>query len=218
MNLKNFYANLFKSNEDTLKDYNLEKLLKGNKVGTFNNIQAKSFEENLTPEELSTAFKNTKNNKTGLDGFPSEFFKVFWKDLKYCMNYAFNKSFDKGVLSVSLRQCAITCLPKKGKPHEHIKNWRPQSMLSVIYKLSSAAIANRIKPHLNEIIDKTQCGFVLIGESTRLVYNIMKFTEDATIPGMVVLIDFEKAFDPISCSFIHKSLNSLTMRKMVQKC
>ena len=71
-------------------------------------------------------------------------------------------------------------------------------MLSVIYKLASAAIANRIKPHLNEIIDKTQCGFVpgrYIGDSTRIVYDIIKFTEDATIPGMLVLIDFEKAFD-----------------------
>ena len=85
-------------------------------------------------------------------------------------------------------------------------------MLSVIYKLASAAIANRIKPHLNEIIDKTQCGFVpgrYIGESTRLVYDIMKFTEDATIPGMLVLIDFEKAFDSISWSFIYKTLQYL---------
>ena len=73
--LKSFYANLFKSNEDTLKDCNLEKLLKGHKVGTLNNFQAKSLKEHLTPEELSTALKNTKNNKTpGLDGFPSEVF------------------------------------------------------------------------------------------------------------------------------------------------
>ena len=128
------------------------------------------------------------------------------------MTNAINKSFDKGILSVSFRQCVITCLPKKGKPRKHIKNWRPLSMLSVIYKLASAAIANRIKPHLNEIIDKTQCGFVpgrYIGESTRLVYDIMKFTEDATIPGMLVLIDFEKAFDSISWSFIYKTLQYL---------
>ena len=37
----------------------------------------------------------------------------------------------------------------------------------------------------------------------------MKFTEDATIPGMLVLIDFEKAFDSISWSFIYKTLQYL---------
>ena len=85
-------------------------------------------------------------------------------------------------------------------------------MLSVIYKLASAAIANRNKPHLNEIIDKTQHSFVpgrYIGESTRLVYDIMKFIEDATFPGMLVLIDFKKVFDSVSWSFIYKTLQYL---------
>ena len=132
--------------------------------------------------------------------------------MKYCVTNAINKSLDKGILSVSLRQCVITHLPKKGKPRKRIKNWRPLSMLSVIYKLASAATANTIKPHLNEIIDETQSGFVpgrYIGESTRLVYDIMKFTEDAAIPGMLVLIYFEKAFDSISWSFIYKTLQYL---------
>ena len=40
------------------------------------------------------------------------------------------------------------------KENVHMKNWHPVSMLSVIYKLASAAIANRIKPCLNDIIDK----------------------------------------------------------------
>ena len=73
-------------------------------------------------------------------------------------------------------------------------------MLFVICKLASAAIANRIKPHLSQIIDNTQCGFVpdrYIGECTRLIFDIMKFTEDKQLPGMLVLIDFEKAFDSI---------------------
>ena len=121
----------------------------------------------------------------------SEFYKVFWKDLKYPITNAINTSFDKGILPLSLRQCVITCLPKKGKTRDNIKNWRPLSMLSVVYKLASAAIANRIKPFLNDIIDSSQCGFVpgrYIGDCTRLVYDIMKHTEEKQIPGMLVLI------------------------------
>ena len=66
----------------------------------------------------------------------------------------------------------------------------------VIYKLASAAIANRIKPHLSQIIDNTHFGFVpgrYISECSRLLFNIMKFMEDKQLPGMLVLIDFEIA-------------------------
>ena len=85
-------------------------------------------------------------------------------------------------------------------------------MLSVLYKLASAAIANRMKPCLDQIIDKTQCGFFpgrYIGECTRLILDIMKITEDRHIPGMLVLIDFEKAFDSVSWSFIYQTLAHL---------
>ena len=69
------------------------------------------------------------------------------------------------------------CLRKKGKSQEFIKNLRPLSMLSVIYKIVSASIANRIKPYLNHLISHSQNAFVsvrYIGESTRLVYDIMQ--------------------------------------------
>ena len=93
---------------------------------------------------------------------------------------ALNSSYDKGKLSLSLRQCLIVCLPKKDKSREEIKNWRPLSMLSSIYKLASAAIANRIKPLLNYLIDSTQTGFISgrdIAENTCLVYDIIHTTK-----------------------------------------
>ena len=70
-------------------------------------------------------------------------------------------------------------------------------MLSVLYKRASASIVNRIKPYLDNLISPSQTGFVsgrYISESTRLVYDIIKFTETKNIPGLFMLIDFEKAF------------------------
>ena len=82
-------------------------------------------------------------------------------------------------------------------------------MLSVLYKIAAAAIANRIKPYLTKLISETQTGFVsgrYIGESTRLVYDIMDFAERHDISGQLMLIDFEKAFESISWNFIYKTL------------
>ena len=89
-------------------------------------------------------------------------------------------------------------------------------MLSVLYKIASASIANQIKPYLDHLISPLQTGFVFgryIGNSTRLVYDTMNFTETKNIPGLLMLIDFEKAFDSISWNFIHKPLTYLGFRR-----
>ena len=112
------------------------------------------------------------------------------------------------MLPTTSRQCIITSLPKGDKPREFLKNWRPISLLNVTYKLISSVIATRMKKVMNLIISKTQTGFLTnryIGESTRLIYDIMKHTEDEKINGLLMLIDFEKAFDSISWNFLYKS-------------
>ena len=48
-----------------------------------------------------------------------------------------------------------------------------------------------------------------IGESTRLIYDIMHYTQKAQIPGLLILIDFQKAFESISWNFIYNTLSFL---------
>ena len=65
------------------------------------------------------------------------------------------------------------------------------------------------KKVLDKLINTDQTGFIedrCIGENTRLVYDLMQFTEEQNIPGLLLLIDFEKAFDSVSWSFINKVL------------
>ena len=70
-------------------------------------------------------------------------------------------------------------------------------------------MANRLKPLLEKIIDKSQTGFIkgrFIGDGTRLIYDIMNYTEQKNIDGLLMLIDFEKAFDSVSWQFLYKVL------------
>ena len=208
---KLFYQKLFKSNENQTEYTNLENLMGSISINKLTDAQAISLEGDLKIEELNVALKNMKNGKTpGIDGLPAEFLKVFWNKIKFWILRALNYSFKSGTMPLTLRQCIITCLPKPGKQRELLSNWRPLSMLSVIYKLASASIANRIKPYLEQLINKEQTGFIpgrFIGESTRLIYNLMHYTEKMQIPGMLMIIDFRKAFDSISWSFIYKTLS-----------
>ena len=208
-----YYKKLFKSHDYQLEEIDLKDLLKKSKVNKLSKAEAISLNGELHMTELNIALKNMKHNKCpGIDGLPSEFLKVFWGKIKYWVLRALNYSFNSGIMPRSLRQCIITCLPKPGKQRDLMCNWRPLSMLSVIYKLASAAIANRIRPHLKLLISNEQTGFVpnrFIGESTRLIYDLMDYTEKKQIPGLLVLIDFQKAFDSISWNFIYKPLTFL---------
>ena len=101
-----------------------------------------------------------KNEKFPIiDGFPAEFYKIFWKKVKHIILHALNKSYERRILSTTLRHGLITCLPKGQKPREFIKNWRPITLLSVVYKITSAAIANRLKTTLENIIPNNQTDF-----------------------------------------------------------
>ena len=87
-----------------------------------------------------------------------------------------NYGYVNGFLSVTQTQGIITCLPKPNKCRHNLKNWRPTSLLNVVYKMASAVIANRIKTVLNKIICEEQKGFIsgrFIGENIRTIYDIL---------------------------------------------
>ena len=178
-------------------------------------------EKSITLDELSHSLKKMKNNKTpGSDGFPVEFFKVFWNKLIFFVFRSLQESYQTSLLPLTMRQCIISCLPKGNKNREYLKNWRPISLLNVTYKLCSSVIANRIKEHLDIIISNTQTGFIsnrFIGESTRLVYDLMNICEKKNITGLLMLIDFEKAFDSVSWRFLMKVLCFFNFGPNIQK-
>ena len=96
------------------------------------------------------------------------------------------------------------------------KKCRPITLLNFTYKIAAGCIANRIKTVLDKIISKDQTGFIkgrYIGENTRLIYDIMQYTETHNVPGLLVLVHFEMAFDSLSWCFIEKALEIFNFQK-----
>ena len=91
-----------------------------------------------------------------------------------------------------MRQNIITCSPKGNKDRKLIKNWRPIS-LTVVYKMASAVIAERLKPILKNVISTHQSGFISgrsISDCSRLIYDLMFYTRKNKIPELLMQIDF----------------------------
>ena len=208
--IQHFYAKLFSTQNTEAKGIDLESILKSSQFRRLTDLESAKLEGELKLDELSKALYKMKNNKSpGVDGFPAEFFKVFWKKLKFFVLRALNTAFTTGRMSVTMRTSIINCLPKGNKPREFLNNWRPISLLSVLYKLASAAIAERLKSVLPDLISKTQNGFLkgrFIGDCTRLVYDIMEYLEHNNLTGQLMLVDFQKAFDSVSWSFLKRVL------------
>ena len=74
----------------------------------------------------------------GSDGFTADFVKFFWLQLGSFVVRSLNDGFRKGELSTTQKEGVIICIPKGDKSKDLIKNWRPISLLNIVYKIGSA--------------------------------------------------------------------------------
>ena len=67
--------------------------------------------------------------------------------------------------------------------------------------IASGTIGTRLETVIPQLGPSYQTGYLpgrYIGENTRLIYDILQHTEENNIAGLLLMIDFEKAFDSVS--------------------
>ena len=135
-------------------------------------------------------------------------------------------------MSRSQKQAVITLMEKKGKDRLLLENWRPISLVNDDAKIMSKVIATRIKNVLPNIIQHYQTGYVkdrYIGETVRSVFDVMDLTLKENVPGLLIFIDFQKAFDSLEWNFLLSCLEAFnfgpdfirwvkTFYKNIQSC
>ena len=116
-------------------------------------------------------------------------------------------SWQTGNLIPTQQQGVITLLPKPNKNHQDISNYRPIILLNVDYKIISKVISHRMRKYLPILIHPDQNDFLKgrsIGNNVRLLFNIMDCANHQNIPGALLLLDIQKAFDSVDWVFIRK--------------
>ena len=227
--IRTFYSNLYKerptSNSDTdlrgfMGDIGYNKFQNSAKKNTSGTFFDKMSEE-ISSNEVLHAIKHGKHGVApGISGFSREFYQKFGDDLiGFIMKYI-QFSEQTGILSDNQRIGVITLLPKGTKDKKSLKNWRPITLLSTLYKIISGVIGNRFKQFLPKIIALGQEGFVdgrYMGEVTRLLYDtIYDAYSTKGKKGIIMSIDFEKAFDSVSFSFMEKVIETAGFPKIMQ--
>ena len=208
-NIFSFYNSLFKDKIKCTTE-SCREFLKDIPGPSLTNEQKNICEGELTEKELYNALIDIDNNKSsGNDGLTKEFYYTFWNDIKDVFITSIIESKRKKVLSISQRQAIIKLIEKPNKDKRFIENWRPISLLNVDQKIISKALASRLKKVLPCLIGPGQTAYVdgrFIGESGRLIADIIETSNLENIKGYLLAIDFEKAFDSLNHNLLIAAL------------
>ena len=211
---RNFYETLYSTTKtNTFETKRLEdKFLNTPNLPKLDIEDTREIGTKLTINECYKSLKTFQPNKSpGNDGIPAEFLRYFWPELGKIMVASFNEAYEEGLLTTSQRQAVITLIDKKDKDRTLLKNWRPISLLNVDYKVASKALANRIIPLLPKVIHPDQSGYVKgrnMSDSLRSILDILSYTEKQNLSGILLSLDFQKAFDTLEWDFMLKTLKA----------
>ena len=168
-------------------------------------------EGELSAEECRLILKTFSNGKSpGEDGFTTEFYVQFFELLAPDLLKSLNAAYFHGEMSVCQRKGVIILIPKEDSNLLELTNWRPITLLNVDYKIASKAIASRIKTVLPALIHSDQSGFMkdrFIGQNIRLINDIREQTKLQNVSGILLQLDFRKAFDTVEWPVVQQTLS-----------
>ena len=195
---REFYEKLYSQDSNhTLNEYNnfLQQIV----FPTISQETKSTCDAKITLDEIKEAINDLSNNKTPCtDRLPIEFYKFFGNDILDILSKSFENSFELGHLSNSQRKCVLCLIPKKGKDLTKIESWCPLSILNTDYTILTKVLAKRLKRSLPEVINPDQIGYMqnrYYGENIRLINDIIDYCHITRKPSVILLVDFEKAFD-----------------------
>ena len=99
----------------------------------------------------------------------------------------------------------------KKDDEENIANCRPISLSNVDYRILAFTLAERMRRVMSDIISNDQSAYIKgrhMGPNIRLVSDIIEHYDMANKSGILLMVDFKKAFDTTEWEFMFKALHS----------
>ena len=163
-------------------------------------------ELDFTIDDLHESFLKMDGGKSpGNDGLGKEFYLQFWDKIGTLLHDSLIQGKNDGVFSPSQNQSIIKLLAKKDRDKSYIENLRPISLINCDTKGGSKTVASTLRKVLPSLISSDQTAYVFgrfIGESSRLISDIIEVTRNINIGGYLVTMDIKKAFDSVNHDFL----------------
>jgi hypothetical protein len=156
------------------------------------------------------SFRWRKNKAAGPNSIPAEFYQICWDIVKKDIVSLF-QDFHAGHLDVSRLNYGIITLLPKNKEATKIQQYRPICLLNCIYKLITKVLTIRIEPYAQKLISEHQTAFIKgrnIMTGVMILHEIMHETKKRKETGIILKLDFEKAYDKVNWDFLFLSLQN----------
>ena len=180
-----------------------------NEIG---NEEAARLEDIFSEEEIWAAISGLNSEKApGPDGFPIAFWSFGWDFVKNEVLGFFQEFHEQGRFVKHLNATFVVLIPKK-QTVEDLRDLRPISLVSGLYKILTKVLANRIKKVLDKVISKSQNAFV---EGSQILDAVLIANEivDSSLRrkecGLICKLDIEKAYDTISWEFLYQVMGKM---------
>jgi hypothetical protein len=131
----------------------------------------------IREDEVYSALKSIGDLKApGLDGYGAKFFKVSWGIVKEDVLAAVMEFFRDGAIYHAVNSTLVTLIPKHSAART-IKEYRPISCCTTVFKIISKILTTRLNKVLNSVVNLSQAAFVLgqhIHDHILLAYELIK--------------------------------------------
>ena len=162
--------------------------------------------------EIEKALKEMKKNKApGNDQLTSDIIRLGGSEAVKQITAIFNNILHTQKIPPEWKEAKIIILFKKGD-RKDIKNYRPISLLSHLYKLFTRVLQKRMERILDSNQPREQAGFRKGFSTTdhlQTINQIIEKCNEFNIPLCLAFIDYEKAFDSIEHWAIFKALRNI---------
>lgn len=165
-------------------------------------------------EVKSVWFQMQPNTASRLNGMTPLFFQKIWDIVDTNIINEVQSFFASRKFLRQLNYTYVCLIPKKKRSKE-MSHLRPISLCSVLTKIVSKVLANRLKLLLSSLISQHQTSFVLgcqISNNSIIAYEIINALSNRRMRKNGFLsfkLDMSKAYDRIEWLYLHKVLTKM---------
>ena len=162
----------------------------------------------LTSEVRAAVEGIPQGKAPGADGISAELLKACGHPLFAALASRFSRYLHDGVIPKMWHTSRTIILFKKGD-REDLANYRPITLLSVIYKVFTRCVLARIRRTLEEAQPVEQAGFrrsFSTMDHIATVQHLLEVSREHQSPLVLTFIDYEKAFDSVEPECVWESL------------